>query len=355
MANITISQLPSASALTGSEVLPVVQSGSTKKTTVQAIADLAGGGGGGTTLDITTVGTIGTDTSINFNSYAYVSGSASGAQQYPVVPVPNINIYAGGYGSGVASLSFIEFPTLTRASYFTIGNFQYLETISAPELLSTYQLQATYLPAINNISFPKVTKVEDFVIGSSSPRVIQTLNFPLLSDAKFNFSYSYSNLTNKLNSTTFPALTRFACYFGNVYDLGEVEFTGVTNIGGGGINANTYNSNLTKFSFPNLVTIEASYISITSCYGLSYFRFGTAGILKSVNNGSSFNFQSNAFDQASVDSVLLAMASLDGTNGTTATYSCNLYLNGGSNSAPSSAGYAAVSVLQSRGWYVGTN
>lgn len=355
MANITISQLPSASALTGSEVLPVVQSGATKKTTVQAIADLAGGGGGGGTLDITTIGSLGSDTSVSFNSSAYISGSATGAQQYPVVAVPNINLYAAGYGSGVASVSFIEFPTLTRTSYFTLGNFQYLETISAPELLSAQQLQLGSLATIKTLNFPKITKVDDLVVGSSSPRVIDTVNFPLLSDTKFNFSYSYCNLTNKLNSTTFPALTRFACYFGNVYDLGDVEFTGVTNIGTQSINANTYNSNLTKFRLPNVVTIETTYISVNSCYGLTDFSIATAGIIKSVNNGTTFNLQSNALSQASVDNILIAMATLDGTNGTTATYSCNLYLNGGSNSAPSSAGYAAVSVLQSRGWYVATN
>lgn len=43
MANITITELNSGASLTGSEVLPIVQSGSTVKTTVQDIANLAGG------------------------------------------------------------------------------------------------------------------------------------------------------------------------------------------------------------------------------------------------------------------------------------------------------------------------
>jgi hypothetical protein len=43
MANVKISQLTSASTLTGTEVIPLVQSGSTVKTTAQDIADLAGG------------------------------------------------------------------------------------------------------------------------------------------------------------------------------------------------------------------------------------------------------------------------------------------------------------------------
>jgi uncharacterized delta-60 repeat protein len=43
MSNLSISQLPSSSGLTGTEVLPIVQSGTTVKTTTQSIADLAGG------------------------------------------------------------------------------------------------------------------------------------------------------------------------------------------------------------------------------------------------------------------------------------------------------------------------
>jgi hypothetical protein len=43
MSTITIPNLPAAGALTGTEVLPIVQSNITSKTTVQAIADLAGG------------------------------------------------------------------------------------------------------------------------------------------------------------------------------------------------------------------------------------------------------------------------------------------------------------------------
>jgi uncharacterized delta-60 repeat protein len=44
MSTVTIPNLPAAGALTGTEVLPIVQSNVTSKTTVQDIADLAGGG-----------------------------------------------------------------------------------------------------------------------------------------------------------------------------------------------------------------------------------------------------------------------------------------------------------------------
>lgn len=45
MAKKKISGLPASGALTGTEIVPIVQSGTTKRTTTQAIADLGGGGG----------------------------------------------------------------------------------------------------------------------------------------------------------------------------------------------------------------------------------------------------------------------------------------------------------------------
>jgi hypothetical protein len=62
MANVKISELSSAAALTGSEEVAIVQSNATVKTTAQDIADLAGGGG------------------VSYTSYvAIVSGSPAGA------------------------------------------------------------------------------------------------------------------------------------------------------------------------------------------------------------------------------------------------------------------------------------
>lgn len=45
MADVKISELTSAASLDGTEIVPIVQSGSTVKTTAQDIADLGGGGG----------------------------------------------------------------------------------------------------------------------------------------------------------------------------------------------------------------------------------------------------------------------------------------------------------------------
>lgn len=46
MTDLKITQLPAADALTGTEIVPVVQDSTTKRTTAQEIADLAAPGGG---------------------------------------------------------------------------------------------------------------------------------------------------------------------------------------------------------------------------------------------------------------------------------------------------------------------
>lgn len=360
MANITIAQLPSASALTGTEVLPVVQSGITKKTTVQDIANLAGGGGGGFgTLDVTTVGTFGQNVNVQYALASVVSGSNTGAQQYPLEAIPNINLYNGGYGGGVPTLSFIEFPTVTRVSYFTINGYPYLETVNVPELAYAESIGLNNLPVATTFNFLKLIKVTSNInIGSYTPGTINTINFPLLQEANFNFQSSYSNLTNKINSTNFPSLTTFHAYISGVNDLGEVSLPTVTTIGNQGLVVNTGNYGTTKLDLPNIVTFNSSNIYVNSNYGLTYVRFGTPGITKNFNTGGNnpnINFQSCALDQASVDNILTTMASLDGTNGTTASYYGSLYINGGSNAVPSQVGLDAITVLQNRGWNIGRN
>jgi hypothetical protein len=56
MPNKKISQLTASGALTGTELVPVVQGGVTVQTTTQDIADLSGGGGSQSLQDVTDIG-----------------------------------------------------------------------------------------------------------------------------------------------------------------------------------------------------------------------------------------------------------------------------------------------------------
>lgn len=327
----------------------------------QVNAALAGGGSGGGlgTLDIVTEGVLGYNPTVQYTPYAYPSGTTSGAQTSEVVSVPSINFYSQNYGSGANSLTSIAFPTLKYASGFNIGSYTYLATISAPELIQADGIQLNGLFSLQSLNFPKLTTCTSSGISISaySPFSISTLNFSALTAARFNVNGSYCGIPS-ISTTKFPALRSFSLNGNNASDFVSVDLPGVIEIGNGGLSYNAYNSAFTTLNLPNIVTVKSGYISFNGCYSLTSVTFGTVGTLKSFElNGSnpSISFQNCSLNQTSVDNILITLASLDGTNGTTASYSGQLYLNGGSNASPSGTGYAAISVLQSRGWYVGTN
>ena len=162
MANIKISQLTSAATLTGAEEVPVVQGSSTVKTTAQDIANLAGGGGS-STLDVVTVGTLGTS-SLTFNYTSVVTISpASGTQSAPVLSYPSIAINGGmGFTGTVSSISF---PTLATTT-ISIGNIPTLTTVDLPVLTKVvYSMQGilnfSYCPSLTTINIPSLVSMPD--------------------------------------------------------------------------------------------------------------------------------------------------------------------------------------------------
>lgn len=151
MANTTITGLQAAAALSGSEVLPVDQNGSTVKTTVQDIANLAGGGS--STFDVVTVGTLGTSPiSVSFSSIATLT-PAEGTQNAPIVDAANFSLNGGMGFTG--TLSSISFPTLVAGSIGFSG-IPTLTTVDLP-LLETaiYQMMGA-LTFSNNSSLTTV-------------------------------------------------------------------------------------------------------------------------------------------------------------------------------------------------------
>ena len=326
----------------------------------QVNAALAGGGGGGLgTLDIITEGVLGYNPSIQYSLNAYPSGTTSGAQSSEVVSVPSIGFYSQGYGSGSNSLTSITFPTLKYASYFSIGSYTSLNTVSAPELLQADGIQLTGLSSLQTANFPKLISCTSSGITfyASNPFTIVNLNFQSLVSARLSINGPYCGIPS-ISSSKFPALTSISMQGGSANDLVSVDLPGVTELSNSGFSYNAYNSTFTTLNVPNIVTIKNYYLSWNSNPGLTNVTLGTAGILKKFDtNGSNpyINFQSCALNQTSVDNMLITLASLDGTNGTTASYSGQLYLNGGSNASPSGAGQNARNILQSRGWYVATN
>lgn len=86
--SIKISELTAAGALTGTELVPVVQSGATKRTTTQDIADLGGAGSGYTVYTATLAATAGnapTETVVHADTIGgTISYGYNGVGQYPI-------------------------------------------------------------------------------------------------------------------------------------------------------------------------------------------------------------------------------------------------------------------------------
>jgi hypothetical protein len=167
-----------------------------------------------------------------------------------------------------------------------------------------------------------------------------------------NGSLAVTN-TTVVTSISFPNLTA-------LNDLGSLVVTGatvltsinlgnLTSIGSGpGSSAGlSYESNpsLSTFSLPSLTTIGGnSYVIVHYC---ALTSFSVAG-LASLGDGVYILLDNNALDQASVDAILVKLATFAATGGT-------LQLDGGTNAAPSAPGLAAKATLEAQGWTVTTN
>lgn len=158
MANTKISQLASAGSLTGSEVLPVVQSGTTKKVTAQAIADLAAAGGGASNMVITTDGSgsaTNSHTNLEYNTI-YPISTSNGDQS--VTPV---NYVGGGLFGGTTTTLTISG---VQAIALNIGSFDNLTSIAFPDVTTIANtgmtsLSISNIPTLTNISLPALNNI----------------------------------------------------------------------------------------------------------------------------------------------------------------------------------------------------
>ena len=361
MADIKISALPAATTpLSGTEELPIVQSGTTVKATAQDIADLGGGGGlavptftvtpalpswlnliykPANGLEMDAVQTVPTKYGIDINnnlSYYY---------QYNKMTVP-FSTDAESVGSNILALYNTGFCDATITSL----NQPTIKTIlpQAPfNLFGSLFLDNSNLTTVNfsglvacgDINFYNVSSVTSFdfsslqyldgstaILCTSDYLLATTLSFPSLLSC--NGSISIIQSTTGLTDLLFPSLIFF-----NGMNLNLTVPTSTTSID---LSSLTYAGNVSTFN------ITASSLTTFSM-----------PLLKQWLNGSTITFNT-ALDQTSVDSILVTFAALDGTAGTSL-FSSGILTIAGSNSAPSVTGYAAAATLTGRGVSVTTN
>lgn len=203
-----------------------------------------------------------------------------------------------------------------------------------------YAIKFASCTAMTSLSLPVFTKCNGG-LSISSNTSLNTLNLPVL--------------TSVVGSGEFGGTSSPAISIGSNPALTTLSFPALTTVtGSSNVIGITSNSALTTISFPALVTATGTFMSIidvSSCPALSSFIFPTT--LKLVKGD--IKVIGAALSQASVDSILIRLAALDGTAGTTSYISSTVTLSGGTSSTPSAAGLTAKATLVARGCTVTHN
>lgn len=369
MANTKISNLSAAGALTGTEPVPIVQGGVTVKTTTQDIANLGGGGGGLTlpTFSITpswpSWGTIIyidprplkiNSVATQFSTYSLDKGlenvytdyyGASGSNYITAfstnAEIIGSNFLAGIFQNADPTLSSISLPTVKAISGFGFNlygtlflpNNSNITSISLPNLVACAGLEfisASGLTSLDLSSLSYISSSSNSIYSVSSGLAIPTLSLPSL------VTTDGGNIT--INEST-PGTASVS--------LPNLEYFGGSQI------QITLPSSATALNFNSLELMPTITNFTLTMPGLT--SFGLPALKRITQFGSVlFDFNGCALDQTSVDNILVTLAALDGTAGTTNWTSGNVNIAGGC-AAPSGTGTAAAAVLTGRGITVTTN
>lgn len=341
----------------------------------------------------------------------YAGRFAPSAEAATAVSFPAL-VYAGSFSSYLPAATSLDFTALRvvngnmreGCAIHTSGDEEL--TISFPAL----ELAGNFGPAIgenDTLSCPALTHVvEDFnptlapglpmdftalrYVGGTFQPVCSTtgaVDFALLGYVGGGFSPGLSSAS----SVDFSSLATVGSDFdATLSEIGALDLPALTRVGGafepnvpsattlgvpllasiGNINLN--NAGVVALSFPSLTT--AGGISITNCgamtsLDLSAFESTTdgaifvtgCGALTTVTFGAltqvlgDVNFDGCALNEATVDAILVELAALDGTGGTTSYNIHTITLSGGTSTEPSVTGLAAKVTLEGRGCEVIVN
>lgn len=261
--------------------------------------------------------------SFNFDSLKMAMGSFvfQGISSLANISFPSLE-YAEDFNLNFVPQSSLNLPKLRGGQLYFQGNNN-LTTISLPELVIGTMSVFTN-SSISSIVLPKLKSL-NITINQCS--VLDTLSTPLLERIS-NIFIGGSPLLTSLNTDNVKYVFSFS-----------LNTVGVTTL-----------------SFPKVEIVYNSFtLDGTSNVPLTQFTFGDT--LKQYGQGG-MNATgltiATGLNQASVDNILIRLAALDGTNGTTLLNNRSINL-GGSNASPSATGLTAKATLISRSCSVTTN
>ena len=276
-------------------------------------------------------------TGIDFTELEFVGGNFSPYNMAALtsLSLPALTTVGGTFGPySMAALTNLSIPVLTAVG----GNF-------GPYTMA----------ALTSLSLPALTTVGGS-FGPNNMAALTSLSIPVLTTAGGNFGpYTMAALT----TLSAPALTTVGGTFNpsTMAALTTLSLPALTTVGG---NFNINNmAALATLSLPAIERIGASVVSgnaiqISSGMG-ALATFTLPATLKQVGGtAGNVTITSAALNQASVDSILIRLAALNGTGGTVA-FSNRTVTITGTSATPSSAGLAAKATLVARGCTVTHN
>ncbi len=266
---------------------------------------------------------------------------SSGSYTTPLLVANYDNAAANGVGNALPTLTTINMGSIQQLNNAFTGTIATITSIVASNLIqisSDFNLTGA---AITTLTMPALTYIGGVL--SSVFNTLTTLSLPALVSINGNFASTSTGTT----TLSVPLLS----YIGGAFNINfgsvtTVDFSGLQNIG---VNISISAAALATINFPALVNVGTTFQVIAA----NLVTFSMGSTLKSV--GGNFTITGAKLDQTSVDGILVSLAALDGTGGTTAYSSKTIDLSGGTSSAPSATGIAATVTLTGRGCTVTTN
>lgn len=239
-------------------------------------------------------------------------------------------------------LTSIDLGSAQAMSSFTFNNIPVLTSFSGANITTCYaNLAMQTAPLLTTWSFPELVYIVNGGL-SGTMNSLTTISFPKLVYIAVSISINSTSLTSfslpLLRASQNITLTVPVCTSINV-DSAQFTLQGV----------NISAASLTTMNFPALVSVGTTFIMTAA----NLVTLSIGSTLKSL--GGNFTVTGAKLDQASVDGILVRLAALDGTNGTTAYSSFTINLSGGTSSTPSATGLTAKATLQARSCTVTTN
>ena len=196
--------------------------------------------------------------------------------------------------------------------------------------------------------FPALTSIDYFDMNNND-NMIDPPTFPVLEtiNGVFNF-YGHAVVTS---APALPSLvtSNYIQINDNALMVNGFNFSSLVTVNGS-INFDNNVSLTVSPTFPLLQTINGAFTIENNPLLTSGLSFPSLKTL--VGN---FSVNGCGFNETTINNLLVKLASLDGTNGTTSYDNSSIYLNGGTNAIPTGAGLAAKTTLEGRGCTVYVN